>query len=151
MPLGYLQQKRDNHIEYGHHKMADDIAADLRRRHPTLNISTPCEWESGRYVAVFVTLVPGVVRMIIQLTDSGRDQHVYNLKPHSDDQADVDRFVAFMPTHYPPIRIRNNGLYAKLPDWTRLKLSNLDHDGIAMQVQYATNFFGKTDQVGASE
>lgn len=150
MPVGYLQQKRDNHIEYGHHKMADDIAADLRRRHPSINIGNPCEWESGRYIAVFVTLVPSAVRMIIQLTDSGRDQHVYNLKPQSDDQADVDHFVAFMKT-YPKIKIRNHGLYAKLPAWTRLKLSNLDHDGIDMQVQYALNLFGKTDQVGAPE
>jgi hypothetical protein len=150
MPKGYLQQKRDNHIEFGHHKMADNIAADLRRRHPALNISAPCEWESGRYIAVFVTLVPGVLRMIIQLTDSGRDQHVYNLKPQSDDQTDVDRFVEFMKS-YPTIKIRNHGLYAKLPSWERLKLSNHDHDGIDIQVKRALNFFGKTDQTGASE
>lgn len=147
---GYLQTMRDNHITYGHLKMAADIAADLRAQFPALKIEGPGDWEGGRYVAVFVTLVPGRVRMIIQLTDSGRDQHVYNLKPQSDDKADVEQFGTFMQARYPQIALRNHGQYAKLPAWTGLKLDNLDHDAIGEQVQYALNFFGETVSAGAT-
>lgn len=148
---GYLQTKRDNHIKYGHQKMAEDVALYLRVKFPDLQIEGPCDWEGGRYIALFVTLVPDRVRMIIQLTDSGRDQHVYNLKPPSAAKADVDRFADFMQDKDPTIKVRKEGHYAKLRAWTNLKVTNLDHAAIGQQVQYALNFFSKGARVGASQ
>ena len=148
---GYLQTKRDNHIKYGHQKMAEDIARYLRAKFPDLKIDGPCDWEGGRYIALFVTLVPDRMRMIIQLTDSGRDQHVYNLKPPSGAKADVDRFADFMQDGYPMIKVRKEGHYAKLPAWTSLTVTNLDHAAIGQQVQYALNFFNKAARIGASQ
>ena len=38
---GYLQTKRDNHIKYGHQKMAEDIALYLRATFTDLQIEGP--------------------------------------------------------------------------------------------------------------
>lgn len=58
------QMKRD-HLWYGHLGQAATIADELRRAFPALEIIGPEEAESKRYVAVYVTLVPGRVRMRI--------------------------------------------------------------------------------------
>jgi hypothetical protein len=150
MTSTYLQKKRDNHIKFGHHKMAEKMVADLRVKHATLTIEGPCDWENGRYIAVFLTLVPDSIRMLIQLTDSGLNQHVYNLKPMSEGKVDVDRFVNHMTARHPDVPLQNAGLYAKLPAWKNRRASNTDLQGVSEQVLHAQRFFVGTSATGSS-
>lgn len=142
---GYLENMINNHEVYGHFAMAENIVEYLNERFPSLEIDEPNFWESGRYVAIFITLVPGEVRMMIQLTDSGKSQHVYNLKPMSESKKDVDKFVRYMERKYPDIPLKRNGQYAKLPAWRGLKVANVDHETIAAEVERAKNFFASSD------
>jgi hypothetical protein len=142
---GYLEQKIENHERYGHVAMAEDIFGFLRDQFPELQIDEPCFWESGRYVAVFVTLVPNAVRMIIQLTDSPRHQHVYNLKPVSEAKPDVTRFVDYLRANHKDVEIMNRGRYCKLPAWSALKVNNVALEEVAEQVRYARRFLGLSD------
>lgn len=137
---GYLQTKRDNHKKYGHMNMAADIAAYLSSQDGSLRIDGPSECEGGRYIALFVTLVPGYVRMIIQLTDSGLHQHVYNLKPVSNSRDDLDRFADWMSRHHPTVPLTNGDRNAKHPAWKGQKYSNTDHSGILEQIRYAQSW-----------
>jgi hypothetical protein len=134
---GYLQTKCDNHRKYGHMKMAEDIAAYLTSTDKSLEIEGPIEWQGGRYIAIFVTLVPGYVRMIIQLTDSGLHQHVYNLKPMSNSKADLEAFCDWMARHHPERPLPNGGRHAKLPAWENQKYPNSDLSGILDQIRHA--------------
>lgn len=139
---GYLQDKIENHEKHDHLSMAEDIADHLRNVLSGATVEDPCFWESGRYIAIFVTLVPNKVRMIIQLTDSGRNQHVYNLKPMSERQQDVALFKKYMTECHPDVELRNRGLYAKLPEWpVNFAVLNEDLDAISEQVNYALEFF----------
>ncbi|MBK1620758.1 hypothetical protein CKO42_20450 [Lamprobacter modestohalophilus] len=138
---GYLQAIIDNHEQYHHFSQAEDIAEHLRKTYPKLVIDDPCFWESGRYVAVFIMLVPETVRMIIQLTDSGQHQHVYNLLPMSGLTQDRNCFVSYMTDHHPDLDLRNGGRYAKLPAWDPLKIKNDDLNAVSKQVRYACNWF----------
>jgi len=58
-----LDDMKADQRRYGHYEQAAAIADDLHRRFPALEISGPEEAESGRYIAVYVMLVPGLVRM----------------------------------------------------------------------------------------
>lgn len=139
---GYLQAKRDNHKKYGHIKMATDIAAYLTSQDGNLDIDGPCEWEGGRYIALFVTLVPEYVRMIIQLTDSGLHQHVYNLKPISNSKSDRTQFCDWMSRHHPDIPLPNGGRHAKLTDWENRKYPNNDLADILKEIRRAQAWCG---------
>ena len=138
---GYLEEKIKNHEIYGHLAMAEEIVEFLRNRFPNMSIDDPCYWESGRYIGVFVNLVDGKVRMIIQLTDSGKNQHVYNLKPMSEAQEDVDKFVEYMTENHEDIPLKKSGRYSKLPFWENMQVKNDDHETIALHVQKAIDFF----------
>lgn len=137
---GYLKRMIENHERYGHAAMAEDIFGYLRDRFPEMQIDEPCFWESGRYVAVFVTLVPNAVRMIIQLTDSAKHQHVYNLKPMSEAKTDVTRFVDYLGANHKDVKTTNGGKNGKLPNWSALEVKNDALDQIAEQVLYARRF-----------
>jgi len=140
---GYLEEKIANHQRFGHVAMAEKITEYLREEFPELKIDEPCFWESGRYVAVFITLVPDVVRLIIQLTDSGKNQHVYNLKPVSDAMADVSEFKEYIEKNHNDIELRNEGRYCKLPAWQNLTVNNEALEEIAGQVRYAQSIIGR--------
>jgi hypothetical protein len=144
---GYLKQKIENHERYGHVAMAEEIYGYLCERFPKLQIDEPCFWESGRYVAVFVTLVPNSVRMIIQLTDSAKNQHVYNLKAVSEASADVERFKGYMRKNHQEIQLMNNNRYCKLPAWSALKVDNISLDEVVEQVHYAQRFLDISDNM----
>lgn len=141
--VGYLKDLIDAHQRHGHAEMAEGIAEHIRLSFPALQIDPPVFWESGRYVAVFVPLVPDRVRMLIQVTASGKHQHVYNLKPVSESKADIAKFVAFLSDEYPSLSLRNNGKYTKLPDWEDREFSNGDLGAIMDQVQYALSYFNR--------
>lgn len=143
---GYLKKKIDNHERYGHVAMAEEITEYLRERFPNLQIDEPCFWESGRYVAVFVTLIPGCVRLVIQLTDSGKNHHVYNLKPVSEATKDVSKFVEFMKENHIGVELKNNGRYCKLPSWSALAVKNESLDEIVEQVRYAEAYLVHPDK-----
>ena len=130
-----------NHENYGHFSMAENIAEYLSERFPDLEIDEPVYWESGRYIAVFINLVPGAVRMSILLTSSGKNQHVYNLKPMSESKSDIDRFVRYMNQNYPSIELKKDGCYAQLQGWTNSPVKNNDYETIAKEVERAIGFF----------
>jgi hypothetical protein len=88
--------------------------------------------------------------MLIQLTDSGLNQHVYNLKPMSEGKVDVDRFVSYMTARHPDVPLQNAGLYAKLPAWKNRRASNTDLQGVSEQVLHAQRFFVGTSATGSS-
>jgi hypothetical protein len=142
---GYLKEKIENHEKHGHFSMAEDIARQLIDAGIALETEEPCYWESGRYIALFVTLVPGTVRMIVQLTDSGRHQHVYNLMP-IDNTADArNAFVVFMEG-YPELELMNHGRYCKLQEWRDRKFQkNKNLSEIIRQVRYAQQFFASAN------
>ena len=139
--LGYLEKIKDNHKKYGHDEMAKDIASAIRNKFSGIIVEVPRPAENGRYVVVFITLIPDKVRMAIQLTDSGLDQHVYNLKPVSDLKLDVDQFKIYMSANHAEIALKNAGLYAKLPKWKSKRLKNNDLEQICQEVLYAINYF----------
>lgn len=132
-----LEQMKQDHLRYGHLQQGAAIAADLRRRFPALEVTGPEEAESGRYIAVYVTLVPGFVRMRMHLTSSGLNRHSYNLQPVTDRMADQRRFIDFMAAHHPSIPLKKGGDYAKLPGWARANVKNDNHALIARHVQDA--------------
>jgi hypothetical protein len=132
-----LEQMKQDHLRYGHHAQATAIAADLRRRFPTLEIAGPEEAESGRYIAIYVLLVKGLVRMRMHLTSSGLNQHSYNLQPVTESIADQRRFVDYMARHHPSIPLKKGGHYAKLPGWARANVQNDNHAAIARHVKAA--------------
>jgi hypothetical protein len=138
---GYLKRIIENHERNGHVAMADDICVYLHKEFPGLAIDEPCFWESGRYIAIFVPLVPNKVRMIIQLTDSKRNQHVYNLLPLSGSERDRSNFEKYMRENHENIKLQNHGSYGKLPEWINLVVSNLSLEEIAKQVRRAQEFF----------
>lgn len=142
---GYLKKIIENHEKHRHFSMAEDIARQLTDAGITLETEEPCYWESGRYIALFVTLVPGKVRMIVQLTDSGRHQHVYNIIPITNRKADKDAFVQFMEEHHKDLDLMKDGLYCKLPGWENLKVKNEDIPEIIAQVRYAQRFFASAN------
>jgi hypothetical protein len=148
---GYLQRMLERHERHGHLSMAEDIAAHLKREFPQLAIEEPCFWENGRYVAVFVTVVPDAVRMIVQLTDSGKHRHVYNLKAMSERQEDVRKFEECIEQHrLAELALKNGGRYAKLPEWQDLRVSNLDWPRISVEVRRALAAFGQSVAAGTS-
>lgn len=140
-----LNEMRADHRRYGHLRQGGDIVADLRNRFPALEVIGPEEAESGKYIAVYITLVPGLVRMRIHLTSSGRNQHSYNLQPVTETLADQRRFVDYMARHHPSIPLKKNGHYAKLPGWVRANVQNDNHAAVAQHVEAALKVF-----VGAS-
>ena len=136
-----LGDMKADHRRYGHHVQAEAIANDLRRRFPALEITGPEEAGSGTYIAVYVTLVPGLVRMRVHLTSSGLNQHSYNLQPASETMADQRRFVEYMAGHHPAIPLKKGGHYAKLPGWARANVKNDNHAMIAQHVKDALKVF----------
>jgi hypothetical protein len=136
-----LADMKADHRRYGHYGQAEAIADDLHRRFPALEISGPEEAESGKYIAVYVTLVPGLVRMRMHLTSSGLNQHSYNLQPVTETMADQRRFVAYMAVHHPTIPLKKGGHYAKLPGWARANVNNDNHAMIARYVHDALKVF----------
>jgi hypothetical protein len=136
-----LDEIRADHRRYGHAQQGDVIAAELRHRFPILEVTGPEEAESGRYVAVYVTLVPGLVRMRMHLTSSGLNQHSYNLQPVTETVTDQQRFADYMLRHHPAIPLKKGGAYAKLPGWARANVQNDNHAAIARHVQAALKVF----------
>jgi len=146
-----LQDMRADHRRYGHHGQAEAVAAELRRRSPTLEIIGPEDAESGRYVAVYVTLVPKLVRMRIYLTYSALNQHSYNLEPVSGDVGDKRQFIAYMKAHHAGIDLKKDGDYAKLPGWARANVKNDNHNVIARHVQEALKVFTGKVPLGSGQ
>jgi len=147
----YLKKHISMHEQHDHISMAQVIAEHLREIFTSLKIDDPCYWEYGRYVGVFVELVPNTIRMIIQLTASGRNQHVYNLKP-TEGPGGLQAFKEQIDSlNDPSITIKNDGGYAKLPRWRSqngggITVSNNDLEQIVSQVRYAYDFFNGVDQ-----
>lgn len=140
-----LDEIRADHRRYGHLQQGAAIVAELRNRFPGLEMIGPEEAESGRYIAVYMTLVPGLVRMRMHLTSSGLNQHNYNLQPVTETMADQRRFVDYMTRHHVSIPLKKEGHYAKLPGWARANVQNDNHAAIARHVEAALKVF-----VGAS-
>lgn len=140
--MGYLSKIIRNHQRFAHLAMAGEITRYLNESgvHPL--VDGPANWEGGRYIGVFVTLRARTVRMIIQLTDSGLNRHVYNIIPMSNQVEDREVFVRYMQEHHPQIALKNGGRYCKLPGWKGLTVKNDDLNEILHQVQYAQGFFG---------
>ncbi len=146
-----LAEIRADHRRYGHHGQAMAIVTDLRRRFPALEVTGPEDAESGRYIAAYVTLVPGLVRMRMHLTSSGLNQHSYNLQPVTETMADQRRFVDYMTRHHPSIPLKKGGHYAKLPGWARVNVQNDNHAAIARHVEAALKVFVGTALNGAGQ
>ena len=146
-----LEQMKQAHLRHGHHAQAAAIAAELRRRFPALAITGPEEAESGKFIAVYITLVPSYVRMRMHLTSSGLNQHSYNLQPVTDRVADQHRFVDYMTRHHPSIPLKKGGDYAKLPGWVRANVKNDNHALIARHVQDALKIFPGMPPNGAGQ
>ncbi len=147
----YLKKHISMHEQHDHISMAQVIAEHLREIFTSLKIDDPCYWEYGRYVGVFVELVPNTVRMIIQLTASGKDQHVYNLKPIAEPGGILAFKEQIDSLKDPSITIKNDGRYAKLPGWRTqngggLTVSNNDLEQIVSQVSYAYEYFNRVDR-----
>jgi hypothetical protein len=146
-----LDEIRADHRRYGHLQQGAAIVAELRNRFPALEVLGPEEAESGRYIAVYVTLVLGVVRMRMHLTSSGLNQHSYNLQPITETMADQRRFVDYMTRHHPSIPLKKGGHYAKLPGWARANVQNYNHTSIARHVETALKVFVGTPLNGAGQ
>lgn len=142
-----MEKMKEDHLRYGHHGQGVAIAAELRQKFPALEIVGPEDAESGRYVAVYVTLVPGLVRMRMHLTSSGLNQHSYNLQPITESVADQRRFVEFMTDHHRSIPLKKGGHYAKLPGWDRANVKNDSHSTIAKHVQGALKILALHAQI----
>ena len=146
-----LDDMRADHRRYDHRGQATAIAADLRQRFPALEIIGPEDAESGKYIAVYVTLVSGLVRMRMHLTSSGLNQHSYNLQPVTETMADQRRFIGYMAHHHPSISLKKGGHYAKLPGWARANVKNNNHSGIARHVQDALKVFTNMPSIGENQ
>jgi hypothetical protein len=146
-----LDEIRADHRRYGHMQQGAAIVAGLRNRFPALEVRGPEEAESGRYIAVYVTLVPGVVRMRMHLTSSGLNQHSYNLQPVTETMADQRRFVDYMTRHHASIPLKKGGHYAKLPGWARANVQNDNHAAIAKHVEAALKVLIGTPLNGAAQ
>lgn len=138
---GYLENIRQNHKKHCHFSMAEEIARQLTEAGITLESEEPCYWENGRYIALFVPLVPEKVRMIVQLTDSGRHQHRYNIIPVSNSSADTHAFKQYLKKYHEELIPKKGGLYCKLPMWSDLTVKNEDLPEIIAQVAYAQKYF----------
>jgi len=147
-----LEQMRQNHVENGHHEQAEAIAADLRRRFPALEITGPEDVESGRYIGVYVTLVPGTLRLLIQLKDNEKNHHAYLLWSTSPATTDCDRFKEFMDREHGGIEIKNEGSerpYVRVPAWEQVKgaqnllVKNNNFDEIARNILVGLAFIAK--------
>jgi len=141
-----LEKIRQAHIKHGHHEQAGRIAERLKARFPALEISDAEDAEAGRYVAVYVTLVPETVRMMIQLKDSDQNHHVYQLRGAAESKADGARFEEFMKQKHNDIDILNPGSprpYVRVPSWKGLFTTNEEHEMIAKQVLIGLAFIAK--------
>lgn len=138
---GYLENIRNNHEKYLHFSMAEEIARHLDDAGVQLESNIPTYWEQGRYIALFVPLVTDSVRMIIQLTNSSKNQHVYNIIPTHNNNEGRRKFIIYMEKYHNEIYIRNNGMYCKLPGWEELRVRNDQWEVIIKQAQYAIDFF----------
>lgn len=148
---GYLSEIIEKHEKYNHFSMAEDIAQSLNEAGVMPPVGEPCYWEAGRYIALFVTLVPGAVRMIVQLTDSAKHKHVYNIIPMSNRKADREAFVQYMNANHSDVELKKGGLYCKLPGWENLKVKNENLPEILAQVRYAQRYFGAPEPSGCAE
>lgn len=133
------------------------IANELKVRFPALEISgqsyaEPTHYVEGehhnqpRYVAVYVTLVPETVRMIIVLSEAGQNVHGYQLRGMSERRVEADKFRDFMQTNHPKITIRNQESdrpYARVPIWEKLRDASDDYEAIARNVLVALAFLAK--------
>lgn len=118
-------------------KQATKIAKVLKERFPALEVSGQEYAESKRYVAVYVTLVPNTVRLVILLSDAGLNANGFHLRGMADLVAEADEFRAFMRRTHPEIKIRNEKScrpYARVPVWQGLRIANDDHEEIARNV-----------------
>lgn len=141
-----LNQIRQAHIEHGHHEQAARITQYLRSRFPALTVSEPEDAEAGRYVAVYVTLVPDVVRMMIQLKDGDQNHHVYQLRGVAEAVEAGVKFVEFITQEHPGLLILNSGSnrpYARVPSWQDLFTPNEDYETIAQNVLVGLAFIAK--------
>lgn len=146
-----MKQMKQAHLRYDHQGQAATIAAELRNRFPTLQVIGPEQAEPGKYIAVYVMLVSGPVRMRMHLTSSGLNQHSYNLQPITGSLADQRRLVAYMSRHHPSIPLKKGGHYAKLPGWARANVQNDNHATIARHVQDALKVFSGALANGAGQ
>ncbi|WP_019028859.1 GIY-YIG nuclease family protein [Colwellia piezophila] len=136
---GYLQDKIENHDRYNHMSHAEDIRDFIIEKDSTFDVDAPCYWEAGRYIAVFVNLNSNL-RLIIQLTDSGANNIVFNLKPISENRVDRQKFSNYL-NQYNELSVRNNESYSKLPNWENFKVKSNDLEKIFKQLTYAKNYF----------
>lgn len=135
-------------------KQAARIAADLQARFPALEISgqayaEPTHYIAGehqnppRYVAIYVTLVPETVRMVILLSGAGLNVHGYQLRGMAERKAEADKFREFMQRNHPDIKIPNKTSerpYARVPIWEKLRDASDDYEAIARSVLVALAF-----------
>lgn len=136
-------------------EQAARIAADLQARFPVLEISgqayaEPTDYIPGegknppRYVAIYVTLVPGTVRMVILMSGAGLNVHGYQLRGMAERKAEADKFREFMrQRNHPEIAIHNEDSdrpYARVPIWKGLRDASDDHEAIARNVLVALAF-----------
>lgn len=135
-------------------EQAARIADDLHARFPALEISgqayaEPTDYLQGegknppRYVAIYVTLVPGTVRMVILMSGAGLNVHGYQLRGMAERKAEADKFREFMQRNHPDIAIHNKDSerpYARLPIWKDLQDASNDHEAIARNVLNALAF-----------
>jgi len=133
------------------------IVADLRRRFPALEISgqayaEPTHYVAGehhnppRYVAIYVTLVPEAVRMVILMSGAGLNVHGYQLRGMAEGKTEADKFRDFMRREHRVIEIHNEESarpYARVPAWEKLRDASDDHEAIARNVLVGLAFIAK--------
>lgn len=138
-----LEEMRQAHIAHGHHEQAARIADTLKSRFPALDISRPEGAESGKFIAVYVTLVRNTMRMALLLTYPQDDHHVYQLRGVNEQKPEAARFEEFISRQHQGIEIHRRGsnfAYARVPAWENQFISNSDHDAIAWNVLVALAF-----------
>jgi hypothetical protein len=153
----------DEEMRQAQIEQAARIAADLQARFPALEISgqayaEPTHHVAGdgnkppRYVAVYVTLIPKTVRMVILLSGAGLNNHGYQLRGMSETLEDGARFQEFMERAHPSITIKNEGSerpYTRVPLWEQgkgaknLRIENDDFEAIAWNVLVGLAFIAK--------
>lgn len=144
----------DEEMRQAQIEQAARIAADLQARFPALEISgqayaEPTDYIPGEgknpplYVAIYVTLVPGTVRMVILMSGAGLNMHGYQLRGMAERKAEADRFREFMQRNHPDIEIRKEDSYcpyARVPVWEEgkgkenLRVKNDNFEEIARNV-----------------
>lgn len=144
-------------------EQATRIAEVLKAKFPALEISgqayaEPTHYVAGegnnppRYVAVYVTLVPKTVRMVILLSGAGLNNHGYQLRGMSETVEDGARFQEFMQWAHPDIAIKNEGSerpYARVPAWEQgkgaknLRVENDDFEATTWNVLIGLAFIAK--------